>query len=147
MVDVQMAQSQQRGSRRSRSGRTSSADRRAARLLSGWSRHADIAGPFRPSARGDSQYVLVLVDDHTRFKYVAFLKNKSNALLEIKRFVAFFNAAASTGKPEPVRVVGSLRTDNAGEFLSHAMAEYLAESSIDHTTCPPHVPARQPGRE
>ena len=41
--------------------------------------HADIAGPFKPSAVGHFQYLLVLVDDHTRFKFVFPLVNRKDA--------------------------------------------------------------------
>ena len=81
----------------------------------------------------------MLVDDHSRFKQVYFLKHKSEALKRIRSYVAKINALASAGKPEPVRVVGHLHVDNAGEFLSHEFNEYLDSESITRTTCPPHV--------
>ena len=37
--------------------------------------HADIVGPFRISIVGHFKYVLVLTDDHSRFKSVYFMKN------------------------------------------------------------------------
>ena len=101
--------------------------------------HADIAGPFKYSKHGHYRYFLVLVDDHTRFKQVYFLKRKSDALARVRTFVAKFNAYASLGKPEPVRVVGALHTDNAGEFLSREFEEFLDEELIDQSLCPPHV--------
>ena len=82
---------------------------------------------------------MVLIDDHTRFKQVYFLKNKSEALARVRTFVAKFNSYASLGKPEPVRVVGTLHTDNAGEFLSKEFGEFLNEELMDQTRCPPHV--------
>ena len=39
--------------------------------------------------------------------------------------MAKLNAIQSVGKPEPVRVVGQLQLDNAGEFLSHEFTEFL----------------------
>ena len=101
--------------------------------------HVDIAGPFKFSKFGQYRYFLVLVDDHTRFKQVYFLKKKSEALARVRTFVAQFNAYASLGKPEPVRVVGALHTDNAGEFLSKEFEEFLDEELIDQSLCPPHV--------
>ena len=53
------------------------------------------------------------------------------ALARVRTFVAKFNAYASLGKPEPVRVVGALHTDNAGEFLSREFVEFLDEELID----------------
>jgi len=101
--------------------------------------HADIVGPFTLSVDGHFQWMLVLVDDHTRFKFVYFMKKKSEAPQKISKFVAKFNAHASKHASSPVRVVGSLHTDNAGEFLSTEFKYFLDEASIDHTTCPPHV--------
>ena len=100
--------------------------------------HADIAGPFKRSTHGFT-YFIVLVDDHSRFKAAYFLKRKSDALARVRAFVTKLNALASRGKPEPVRVVGQLQMDNAGEFLSREFDEFLDEESILRTTCPPHV--------
>ena len=82
---------------------------------------------------------MVLVDDHSRFKQVYFLKHKSEALEKVKSFVAKLNAICSVGKAEPVRIVGQLHLDNAGEFLSREFTEFLDEASITRTTCPPYV--------
>ena len=57
----------------------------------------------------------------------------------VKRFVAQFNAHLSSGSRGPVRVVGSLKTDNAGEYLSREFTQFLDDEGIAHTTCPPHV--------
>jgi hypothetical protein len=49
--------------------------------------HADIVGPFRLSFIGRYQYVLVLTDDHSRFKTVYFMKRKSEAMEKVKTYV------------------------------------------------------------
>ena len=101
--------------------------------------HADIAGPFIPSSHGHYRYILVLVDDHSRFKAVYFLRNKSEQAQHARAFIAKMNALLNAGKAKPSHIVGSLLTDNAGEFLSHEFARFLDSESIDHTTCPPYV--------
>ena len=101
--------------------------------------HMDIAGPFKPSAVGGFKYTLVLVDDHTRHKFVYFLKSKDQALTRTRQFIAEFNALASRTSPTPVRAVGSIHCDNAGEFLSHEFSELMDTNLIARTTCPPHV--------
>ena len=93
------------------------------------------------SYSGGYRYALILVDDHTRFKFVYFLKRKSDAPDRVKRFIASLNAHASSRSASPVRVVGSLHTDNAGEFLSHQFTELLDNELVSQTTCPPHVHA------
>ena len=100
--------------------------------------HGDLAGPFQRSHHG-FRYFLILVDDHSRFKQVYFLKSKSEALQRVRSFVAKLNALSSIGKPEPVRVIGQLHMDNAGEFLSGEFNEFLDSELITRTTCPPHV--------
>ena len=101
--------------------------------------HADIVGPFKRSSVGGYQYMLVIVDDHSRFISVHFLGRKSDALGEVKKFVAAVNHVSNVGRAQPTQIVGTLHTDNAGEFLSREFGEFLEESVIHHTTCPPHV--------
>ena len=101
--------------------------------------HADIAGPFTDAAVGGARYLLLLTDDHTRFKFAYFLKRKSDAPARIRRFVSAFNAHASTDKAAPVRIVGTLHSDNAGEFVSHEFREFLDEELIHQSTSPPHA--------
>ena len=101
--------------------------------------HADIAGPFKRSWLGGFQYALVLTDDHTRFKFIYFLKAKSDAPDRVRRFIASFNAMANLRSDAVVRVVSTLHTDNAGEFLSKQFQELLDDALVAQTTCPPHV--------
>ena len=101
--------------------------------------HADIVGPFKRSVGGHFRYALVLVDDHSRYKAVHFLQKKSDALKEVRKYVASLNAHLNRGRAHPTKIVGSLHTDNAGEFLSHEFTEFIDSESIKQTTCPPHV--------
>ena len=101
--------------------------------------HADIVGPFTTSFNGGYKYALILVDDHTRFKFVHFLKAKSEAPDRVRTFIASMNAHASSRSTSPLRIVGSLHTDNAGEFLSRQFTELLDTELVSQTTCPPHV--------
>ena len=85
--------------------------------------HMDTAGPFKLSSHGHFRYFMVLIDDHSRYKQVYCMQKKSDAPHYMRRFVSKFNALGSLGKPEPVRIVGALRSDNAGEFLSQEFKE------------------------
>ena len=103
--------------------------------------HGDIVGPFVSSHVSHYRYALVLVDDHSRLKAVYCMKKKSEALQSVRRYVAGLNALISKGSSEPRYAVGSLQTDNAGEFLSKEFNEFIDQELIDHRTCPPHVHA------
>ena len=101
--------------------------------------HADIAGPFRSSTVGHFRYFLLLVDDHSRHKSVYFLRKKSEAPDRIREFVAEFRAHAGASAIDRKEIIGTLHSDNAGEFLSRDFGEFLDQAGIHHTTCPPHV--------
>ena len=83
--------------------------------------------------------MLVLIDDHSRFLGVRLLRRKSEALSGVRSFVAELNAEMSKAAPEARHAVGTLHTDNAGEFLSREFAEFLDSELIDQSLCPPHV--------
>ena len=53
--------------------------------------------------------------------------------------VADLNAHLNRGRAEPAKIVGSLHTDNAGEFLSRDFKEFVNSELITQTTCPPYV--------
>ena len=100
--------------------------------------HADIAGPFIKSTVNHYEYLLVLVDDHSRFKFGIPLVSRSDAPAKIRAFVASFNSFASrTGST--VQPIGTLHTDGAGEFTSGKFRDELAELSIHKTESPTEV--------
>ena len=102
--------------------------------------HADIAGPFLKSAKGHYQYLLVLVDDHTRFKFAFPLVRREDAPKRIREFVASFNRLASTSNGT-ISSFGTLHTDGAGEFTSGKFRDELAEAGVAKTESPPEVHA------
>eukprot|EP00965_Chrysotila_dentata_P199846 6179626-Pleurochrysis_carterae.AAC.1 len=88
---------------------------------------------------GCYQYALVLVDDHTRFKSIPFRRNNLEAPTHVCNFIASFTALVNKRATRPARVVGTLHSDNAGEFLSREFTELLFEQGVHSSTCPPHV--------
>ena len=104
--------------------------------------HMDIVGPLAASHCHGYRYVLVLVDDHSRFKISYMLKHKSDALPKAREFIASMRKAVSSKANAPVApstIIGSVHCDNAAEFLSQDFTELLASEGITQTTCPPHV--------
>ena len=101
--------------------------------------HADIVGPLVTSRVGHFRYMLVLVDDHSRFKFVQFLRSKSDAPAAVANFSAALTGLLgkrSNGNPQ---VVTTFHSDNAGEFFSRDFSEFLDGENVAHTSCPPHV--------
>ena len=45
--------------------------------------HMDLFGPMSIGSLGGKNYTLVIVDEFTRYTWVIFMKNKSDALKEI----------------------------------------------------------------
>ncbi|KAH9138125.1 hypothetical protein AeRB84_017508 [Aphanomyces euteiches] len=96
--------------------------------------HSDICGPMRhPALRDRSWYFITFTDDYSRYGFVFFLKNKSDALQCFKEFTAY----CRTQFDLPVRC---LRSDNGGEYFSNLFSEFLLENGIQHDATVPHTP-------
>ena len=103
--------------------------------------HADIAGEFSRTRVGQNKWVLVLVDDHTRFKFAFPIRNRSDAPAQLRKFVASFNLMARNAQHQGrlVRTIGSLLNDKAGEFISKDFRDFLAGNLVQQTTSPAEV--------
>ncbi|KAK3036233.1 hypothetical protein RJ639_030775 [Escallonia herrerae] len=92
--------------------------------------HTDLMGPTRTPSYSGHRYVMVLVDDHSRFTWVKFFKEKSEAL---SKFMEFKDAI---GK-EFGKKIKCLRSDNGGEYISDDFFKYCDDNSIlRQMTCP-----------
>eukprot|EP00965_Chrysotila_dentata_P188414 6172719-Pleurochrysis_carterae.AAC.6 len=67
------------------------------------------------------------------------MRDKSEVPLHARKFIASFAALLNKGGAEPQRLVGTLYSENASEFLSTRFTELLADSGVRSSTCPPHV--------
>ena len=97
------------------------AEHRARRILE--LVHGDLCGPIAPETPNGSKYFLLLVDDRSRYMWVAMLPSKDRAGEAIKEIKA--QAEGESG-----RKLGTLCTDRGGEFTSHEFAEYCAGEGI-----------------
>ena len=71
-------------------------------------------------------------DDFTRFKFLRFLKHKSDAAKELRKLVAEHIAPAGTK-------IDTVRTDGGGEFEGQFQS-LLKELGIKRETTPSHIP-------
>nr|GEZ25115.1 integrase, catalytic region, zinc finger, CCHC-type, peptidase aspartic, catalytic [Tanacetum cinerariifolium] len=79
------------------------------------------------------KYILVIVDDYSRFTWVKFLRLKDETPnIEIK-----FITQIQVGLNKTIRYV---RTDNGTEFVNHTMTEYYERIGIFHQKTVPRTP-------
>ncbi|GJR45691.1 retrovirus-related pol polyprotein from transposon TNT 1-94 [Tanacetum coccineum] len=79
--------------------------------------HMDLCGPMRVASVNGKKYILVIVDDYSRFTWVKCLRSKDEALVFIINFLKMIQVRLK----ETVR---RIRTDNGTEFVNQDMREY-----------------------
>ncbi|GJY34594.1 retrovirus-related pol polyprotein from transposon TNT 1-94 [Tanacetum coccineum] len=83
--------------------------------------HMDLCGPMRTESINGKKYVLVIVDDYTRFGWVRFLRSKDETPQAIEKFIVQTQRALNA-------TVRFVRTDNGTEMaLSKDGTETLYE--------------------
>ncbi|GJW41999.1 retrovirus-related pol polyprotein from transposon TNT 1-94 [Tanacetum coccineum] len=87
--------------------------------------HMDLYGPMRIARINGKWYVLVIVDDYSRYTWVVFFRSKDEAPEEIKTFLKKIIVLLQA----PVIIV---RTDNDTEFKNQVLQEYFNSVGITH---------------
>ncbi|GKC08005.1 retrovirus-related pol polyprotein from transposon TNT 1-94 [Tanacetum coccineum] len=87
--------------------------------------HMDLCGPMRVQGINGKKYILVIVDDYSRFTWVKFLRSKD----ETPEFVINFLKQIQVGLNKTVRYI---RTDNGTEFVNQVMSKYYEGVDIFH---------------
>ncbi|KAG9450495.1 hypothetical protein H6P81_010460 [Aristolochia fimbriata] len=95
--------------------------------------HTDIVGPFEVTSLGGNRYYLTFIDDFSRYTWVYFLKEKSEALNKLKEF----KALAENQSRKYIKV---LRSDRGGEYTSKAFEEFCKENGILHQLTASYTP-------
>nr|GEY42108.1 retrovirus-related Pol polyprotein from transposon TNT 1-94 [Tanacetum cinerariifolium] len=95
--------------------------------------HMDLCGPMRVESINGKRYVLVVVDDYSRYTWVYFLRTKDETPEVIKSFLKKIFVRLQA----PVIVV---RTDNGTEFKNHVLKEYFDSVGITHETSATKTP-------
>ncbi|GJZ33793.1 retrovirus-related pol polyprotein from transposon TNT 1-94 [Tanacetum coccineum] len=85
----------------------------------------DLYGPMKVESINRKCYILVIVDDYSRYTWVHFLRSKDEAPEEIK----FFLKKITVLLQAPVIIV---RTDNGTEFKNQVLQEYFDSVGISH---------------
>ncbi|GKA45194.1 integrase, catalytic region, zinc finger, CCHC-type containing protein [Tanacetum coccineum] len=93
----------------------------------------NVCGPMRAKLIKGKKYILVIVDDYSRFTWVKFLRSKD----ETPEFVTNFLKQIQVGLNKTVRFI---RTDNGTEFVNQVMSEYYEGVGIFHQKSVPRTP-------
>ncbi|XP_021752647.1 uncharacterized protein LOC110715354 [Chenopodium quinoa] len=95
--------------------------------------HMDLCGPMRIQSRSGKKYVLVIVDDYSRFTWFIFLSSKDETFNE---FVAFSKKIQKISGHSIVH----LRSDHGTEFENSRFDEFCRENGMNHNFSAPRTP-------
>ncbi|GJX31958.1 retrovirus-related pol polyprotein from transposon TNT 1-94 [Tanacetum coccineum] len=95
--------------------------------------HMDLCGPMRTESINGKKYVLVIVDDYTRFGWVRFLRSKDETPQAIEKFIVQTQRALNA-------TVRFVRTDNGTEFVNKTLDGWFESIGISHETSVPRSP-------
>ncbi|GJU40476.1 retrovirus-related pol polyprotein from transposon TNT 1-94, partial [Tanacetum coccineum] len=89
--------------------------------------HMGLCGPMCVASVNGKKYILVIVDDYSRFTWVKCLRSKDEA----SDFIIMFLKMIQVRLKVPVRCI---RTDNGTEFVNQTLHEYYEKVGISHET-------------
>ncbi|GJY35911.1 retrovirus-related pol polyprotein from transposon TNT 1-94, partial [Tanacetum coccineum] len=89
--------------------------------------HMDLCGPMRVASVNGKKYILVIVDDYSRFTRVKFLRSKDEAPYFIIKFLKMIQVRIKM-------TVRRIRTNNGTEFVNQTLREYYEKIDISHET-------------
>nr|GFB29820.1 putative ribonuclease H-like domain-containing protein [Tanacetum cinerariifolium] len=95
--------------------------------------HMDLCGPMRVASINGKRYVLVIVDDYSRYTWTHFLRSKD----ETAEVLIDFLRLVQRGLQAQVRVV---RTDNGTKILNQTLHAYFAAEGILQQTSVARTP-------
>ncbi|GKE26511.1 retrovirus-related pol polyprotein from transposon TNT 1-94, partial [Tanacetum coccineum] len=89
--------------------------------------HMDLCGSIRVASVNGKKYILVIVNDYSRFTWVKCLRSKDEAPDFIIKFLKMIQVRIKV----PVR---RIRTDNGTEFVNQTLCEYYEKVGISNET-------------
>ncbi|MGV7959369.1 integrase catalytic domain-containing protein, partial [Mycobacterium kansasii] len=93
----------------------------------------DLIGPIRTESRGGKKYILVIVDDFTRFTWVTFLRDKSETLDEVRKVLKRIQL-------EKCSQISKIRSYHGSEFENSSFEKFCSDQGILHEFSAPKTP-------
>ncbi|GKC80821.1 retrovirus-related pol polyprotein from transposon TNT 1-94 [Tanacetum coccineum] len=95
--------------------------------------HMDLCGPMRVASINGKKYILVIVDDYSRYTWTLFLRSKDETPEVLKVFLTMIQRNLQA-------LVIFVRTDSGTEFLNKTLHAFFKEEGIEHQTSTPRTP-------
>ncbi|GKD97424.1 retrovirus-related pol polyprotein from transposon TNT 1-94 [Tanacetum coccineum] len=95
--------------------------------------HMDLCGPMRVASINRKRYILVIVDDDSRFTWVRFLRTKDEAPEAIIKCIKNIQVRLNA-------TVCNVRIDNETEFVNQTLREFYENVGISHQTSVARIP-------
>ncbi|GJU67109.1 retrovirus-related pol polyprotein from transposon TNT 1-94 [Tanacetum coccineum] len=89
--------------------------------------HMDLCGPMRVASINGKKYILVIVDDYSRYTWTLFQRSKDETPEVLKDFLMMIQRNLQA------RVI-TVRTDIGTKFLNKTLHAYFKEEGIEHQT-------------
>nr|GEU65592.1 hypothetical protein [Tanacetum cinerariifolium] len=89
--------------------------------------HMDLCRLMRVESVNGKKYILVIMDDYSRFTWVKFLRSKDETLDFIIKFLKMIQVRLKVP-------VCRIRTDNGIKFFNQTLRDYYEEVGISHET-------------
>lgn len=94
---------------------------------------ADVCGPFEKDSLGGSKYFLLLKDEYSHFRYVFFIKQKSEVTNKVEYCLKQIQKEIGHG-------IKMFRSDNGTEFINKQMQKFLESEGIKHQRTVAYTP-------
>ncbi|GKE33528.1 retrovirus-related pol polyprotein from transposon TNT 1-94 [Tanacetum coccineum] len=95
--------------------------------------HMDLCGPMRVASINGKKYIMVIVDDYSRYTWTLFLRSKDETPEVLKDFLMMIQRNLQA-------LVISVCTDRGTEFLNKTLNAFFKEEGIEHQTSTPQTP-------
>nr|GEY94048.1 retrovirus-related Pol polyprotein from transposon TNT 1-94 [Tanacetum cinerariifolium] len=95
--------------------------------------HMDLCGPMRVASINGKKYILVIVDDYSRYTWTLFLRSKDETPEVSKEFLTMIQRNLQAQ-------VITVRTDTGIEFLNKTLNAFFKDEGIDHQTSTARTP-------
>ncbi|GJW44631.1 retrovirus-related pol polyprotein from transposon TNT 1-94 [Tanacetum coccineum] len=89
--------------------------------------HMDLCRPMRIQSINGIKYILVILDDYSRFTWVKFLRSKDEVPEFMIKFLKLIQVRLNA-------TIHNIRTDNGTKFVNQKLKAYYEEVGISHQT-------------